>query len=292
MYASTALRASKACIGEARACNSEWSGPTPWLSLTSATRSTLCTSSSAASYFSRFVRISMDTADPLWNAPNVRIESRCPNFNCTQSDFAGFIADLSAAFEPPWFTAADQAELLEAYGEFATARPGGNRSRWWWAARHLGADLIMVCPARRAASWATRRGSNSSAAFTYVFAHIPDGPSGAYPELAHHASDIPFVFRVTEAHGPNSPKYQISVREQQLAKAMATAWIELAANGTPGDNWPAWQLHGGSSTAASLAGRPWMLFDGNAGVVQADSYKLRQCNVWDRVGLPRPFLRN
>ena len=47
----------------------------------------------------------------------------------------------------------------------------------------------------------------------YLFSHVPDGPSGAYPHLAHHASEIPFVFHDLSATGPNADKFHISARE-------------------------------------------------------------------------------
>lgn len=228
-------------------------------------------------------------ADPFWTAPDVRIESRCPQFNCSRADLGAFVHALSAAssdpHSAPWLSAADEAELLDAYGGDEVARPGGNRSRWWWAARHMGTDFTMACPARRVATWAASRGANSSAAYVYSFAHIPGGPSGAYPELAHHASEIPFVFRVAEAHGPNAESFHILPREAPLAHAMAAAWIALARDGTPGPSWPQWRVLG-DGAVHQYAGAPWVRFDGEGGTVQPDEFKQRQCNVWDRVGLP------
>jgi para-nitrobenzyl esterase len=237
-----------------------------------------------------------DLGYPFWNAPHVTIEAHCPAYDCTRAHLAAFVADLANAFEPPWFSQADQAELVEAYSDSEVARPGGNRSKWWWAARHMGADFAMGCTARRSASWLASTAPESPRAFVYLFSHIPDGPSGAFPALAHHASEIPFVFRVQEAHGPNAPKYHISKRELPLATAMATAWRSLAADGNPGAAWPSWKPQGdrghdsggASRRGTEWPGAPWFKFDGQQGVAQAPDFKLRQCNVWDRVGMRMP----
>ena len=46
----------------------------------------------------------------------------------------------------------------------------------------------MICTARRSTRW------TAAPAWLAAFTHVPDGPSGAYPALAHHAYELPFVF--------------------------------------------------------------------------------------------------
>ena len=62
----------------------------------------------------------------------------------------------------------------------------------------------MICSARRSAAAVAAAGSKT---WLYLFAHAPDGPDGKYPSLAHHASEIPFVFHDDSAEGPNAPKW-------------------------------------------------------------------------------------
>ena len=116
------------------------------------------------------------------------------------------------------------------------------------------------------------------------------------------------MFQVTEAHGPDSARFTISRREQPLARAIATSWVALAANGSAGSAWPQWQLSAAASEAEGLAsdveivkelgeeregvrgasrtsGMPWVVFDKTM-AVQPAGFKQRQCDVWDRVGMP------
>jgi para-nitrobenzyl esterase len=212
-----------------------------------------------------------DLAYPIWAAPDATID--CEPASCTQADFAAFVQKLRPTFG--WNASVAQL-VTDAYGD-EIALPGGSYSRWYWAAHHLGSDYTMICPARRSVAAVASAHGGASTGFLYLFSHAPDGPSGAYPSLAHHASEIPFVFHDNSAVGPNAPEFHISRREWPLADAMAGAWAEFAATGRPRPSWPpytqdeAWMVFG--ATAAGGGG-------GNV----THQLKSDRCSLWDATG--------
>ena len=60
----------------------------------------------------------------------------------------------------------------------------------------------MICTARRSVRWTT-----AAPAYLFAFEHTPRTSSGRYPKLAHHASEIPFVFHVLNCTGCADPGY-------------------------------------------------------------------------------------
>jgi len=206
-----------------------------------------------------------DLGYPLWTAPNVQIA--CSPSNCTFDDFVGFVEQLSGVFH---WNERQRARAIEAYrGE--TALAGGNYTKWYWAARHMGSDHAMICPARRSVFQVGTAQSFKASTYMYLFAHAPDGPSGVYPNLAHHASEIPFVFHDMSAHGPNAAKYHISLRELPLSNCIARAWSTFAKTGTPPALWPAYSIN-----------QSWMVFEDSGGVSR-QQFKREQCDFWDDV---------
>ncbi|KAL1520400.1 hypothetical protein AB1Y20_021986 [Prymnesium parvum] len=204
-----------------------------------------------------------DLGYPLW--PAEEIELLCEPDKCTEADFALFVSRVAPAYG---WSDADRAAMVAAYSGEVALR-GGNYTRWYWAARHMGADYCMVCPARRSVMALAAHGR---AAFLYLFAHAPDGPSGAYPKLAHHASEIPFVFHDDTASGPNAAEFHISPREWPLADLMAGAWTRFAAEGAPPPFWPQFEVN-----------QSWLVLgQTSAGLVH--QLKLEQCDLWDRIG--------
>ena len=205
------------------------------------------------------------------------------------------------------------AQAYKAYSEAEVELPGGNYTKWYWAARHMGSDFCMVCPARRsarliaaapqlrsafstsaaessprstsAASSATATSSlQTTPAYLYLFSHAPDGPSGEPdgekgPTLAHHSAELPFVFRVEEAYGPDANLFHYNTsRETPLADAMADAWVEFAATGAPPATWPPYS-HDGEQT--------WMEFgrDNSLTAEVRHSLKRAACDLWDATQL-------
>ena len=91
---------------------------------------------------------------------------------------------------------------------------------------------------------------------------------GRVPHLAHHASEIPFVFHDLSATGPGADKFHISAREVEISATMARFWKEMAASGDPGAVWPP---YAGRAAAASAR---WLVFgDESAALGDADLKK-------------------
>merc|ERR1712039_92462 len=90
----------------------------------------------------------------------------------------------------------------------------GDYSPWYWAAQHAGADQWSGCYARRTAEWVTRAGQK---AYFYRWTYAPKGPNGAFPRLAHHAVEQPFVFHVLSENAEeikeDGGKYHIDASE-------------------------------------------------------------------------------
>ena len=202
-----------------------------------------------------------DFGYPLWSAPHVTLE--CAADGCTKADFRRFVARVQPAFGG-WGVD----EMVAAYSD-EVALPGGPLTKWDWAARHMGADYCMLCPARRSVAAVAAAHGASSAAYAYLFAHAPDGPSGAYPHLAHHASEIPFVFDDETAVGPDAAAFHISARERPLAQLIAGAWAHFAKFGRPPPTWPEYAHN-----------QSWMVFGGDGGA--KPRLRSARCDLWDR----------
>ena len=50
----------------------------------------------------------------------------------------------------------DVDDVLQAYSE-TNELPAGGTTHWYWAARKLGTDCTMICPAHRSAQWLYRK---------------------------------------------------------------------------------------------------------------------------------------
>ena len=200
----------------------------------------------------------------------------CKPEKCAQADFEAAAKQLKQTTHPTL----DVARMTAAYGANEVKLPGGEYTKWYWAGLHAGSDAAMVCPARHTAIWATK---GKVKAYLYHFTHVPVGSSGQYPRLAHHASEIPFVFHVLNATGPNADEYFMHGNvEVELSAAMATYWRNFASSGDPNVNadrgggatnlphWPAYE-HSGSDTT--------MVFD-DVPATKA-GLKRAQCDIWD-----------
>ena len=198
-----------------------------------------------------------------------RATIQCSPDACTGADLWRFVGKLALDYGWPAGTGERVAEMYMN----EPALPGGNYTRWYWAAKHLGADYHMVCPARSSVRsvGAALGGEGGAGAYLYFFAHAPDGPSGAYPSLAHHASEIPFVFHDETARGPNAPEFHVSRRELPLAGAMAGAWATFAATGRPPAAWPPYARD-----------EAWYVFGDGGGAVR-HRFKHDKCDLWDRI---------
>ena len=205
---------------------------------------------------------------PLWPAPQVTL--KCKPGLCTQEDFSVFLHGLAPNFG---WDAAFEARMLAAYSH--AENPIADGTKWYWAARHVGADWTMVCPARRAAQWMARL-PHAGPSFLYLFSHAPAGPSGAFPALAHHSSELPFVFHVEKTpSGADALLYQFNAtHEGSLADLISTTWVNFAATSAPaGAQW---------LPIGTTDGHEWMEF-GHPELHGGISLwrKHAECELWD-----------
>jgi carboxylesterase type B len=188
----------------------------------------------------------------------------------------------------------DPAQMTKVYSD-ETALPGGNNSKWWWAAKHAGSDATMICTARWSANWAARtrtdENKDGGKAWLFSFEHTPEGPSGQYPQLAHHSSEIPFVFHVLEAHGPSADEFHIAgAAEVKLSAAMARYWINFASSGDPNKNIdrPEKSITGASGVptwpAYHNASDEYLLFGEGAEISAVAGRYSSRCEFWDELG--------
>ena len=212
---------------------------------------------------------------PLWAAPTVLLGCDAAPDTCTRSHFMDFVQRLKPSLS---WSEEDVDDVLQAYSETSELPAGGNHTHWYWAARKLGTDYTMICPAHRSAQWLSTANGGRSPAYLYLFAHPPDGPSGTYPYAAHHSSEIPFIFRVENADdGPDPAFFQFNAsRERPLADEMANALITFAATGAPPSGWPAYERDGNQS---------WMIFGAPSGLrlggKVSHGLKRAHCKLWD-----------
>ena len=163
---------------------------------------------------------------------------------------------------PRWHTLAD---LWAAFGPNSTAAqnaydPSGS-ANLAIVGRKLGADMMMIEPARFVASTVAAAGLPSyEYRFSYVAASLQKQLPGAL-----HATEIPFVFdTVTEKYGD-----KLAPADEAIAKQANAYWINFAKTGNPNGkglpNWPAYK-----SSTDEL-----MNFTEDGPVGEADPWKAR-----------------
>ena len=219
---------------------------------------------------------SEDLDYPLWHAPKVILACDAAPSLCTKGHFIDFVQGLRPYLS---WSDAEAASAVAAYSQPFELPSGGDLGHWYWAARKMGTDSTMICPARRSAKWISAANSGSAPAYVYTFQHRPDGPSGSYPLAAHHSSELPFVFRVENADDDGmlaaAFRYNTS-RERPLADEMADALITFAATGMPPIGWPAYD---DVNQSMMLFGTPsGQLLTGTV----AHGLKRAHCSLWDK----------
>eukprot|EP00928_Gymnodinium_smaydae_P043134 TRINITY_DN28969_c0_g2_i1.p1 TRINITY_DN28969_c0_g2~~TRINITY_DN28969_c0_g2_i1.p1 ORF type:complete len:554 (-),score=61.42 TRINITY_DN28969_c0_g2_i1:239-1900(-) len=157
---------------------------------------------------------------------------KCSGELCSEADFRFWI---KTAFEKKVgrpFSELEVSRLVKLYGDDSLR--AGIFTRWYWAMQHAGADEWAGCYARRTAAWATAAGQS---AFFYRWTYVPRGPNGAFPSLAHHACEQPFIFHVlaetSKQKAEDGGMYQIDASEVQLSTAVVRYWTSMAAIGAP-----------------------------------------------------------
>ena len=207
--------------------------------------------------------------------------------DCSEADFAAFATETAKEYGTSVF---DAAKFQEIYAKHEVKLPGGNFTKWFWAGKHAGSDASMICPARRTAMWLTA--GTKSKAFVYNFAHAPNH---VYPSGAFHSSEIPFVFHVLTATGPNSDKYHLHGEvEIKLSAGMTTYWRNFASSGDPNvhakdggagtelalPNWPAYDH---STADAAMVFGQMDGTDDDGTPAMSPGVKREQCDFWDGV---------
>eukprot|EP00755_Sulcionema_specki_P025530 Sspe_Gene.83536::Locus_54800_Transcript_1_2_Confidence_0.667_Length_1833::g.83536::m.83536/K03929/pnbA; para-nitrobenzyl esterase len=190
----------------------------------------------------------------------------CNQQTCSRSDFTTWAAEQ-------WGMTPSTAErFADLYSDEPAITPG---SKWYWAQRHAGSDNWAWCPARRMARWVT---ANNHAAYTYYWQYAPMGPSGVYPNLAHHACEIPFVFHVLaetpEQEAEDHGMYHIAKEEVQFSANIVRAWGSFAADLNPQLPNTTWTPYGSES-------RPTILIGQDQSFTAAPKLRDAKCDFWD-----------
>ena len=208
--------------------------------------------------------------------------------DCTEQDFAAFAVATAQQF------GTNATALEEIYADSEVALPGGNCTKWYWAAKHAGSDATMICPARRTARWMGGDGKRAKAdrapAFLYVFAHAPNHDK-AYPQGAFHSSEIPFVFHVLAATGPNADKYHMhGAAEVKLSASICTYWRNFASSGDPNVHapdggadmpLPAWPAYDREKEDSTMVFGHMDGTEDDGTPAMSKGLKTAQCDFWD-----------
>lgn len=197
----------------------------------------------------------------------------CDPTNCTEADFSSWAASA-------WGFDKEQIKTFaKAYRheEGTASWRYWKYSRWYWLMEHAGADQWSGCPARRTASWATRAGQK---AYYYRWSYAPRGKNGAFPSLAHHACEQPFVFHVLsetpQQLADDGGVYHITSSEERLSAAVVGYWRSMAAEGKPdGDvKWPVYD-------DKQRAGLEIMSHKGRMFKARTN-LRGEECDIWDQ----------
>ncbi len=98
----------------------------------------------------------------------------------------------------------------------------------------VGADALMIEPARATAQWLTAHGVS---VYEYRFDYTASQKVAGSPYGAPHASELPFVFETVEARYGE----QATAQDHIAARAMHAAWVAFAKGEAP---WTAWTPSG------------------------------------------------
>lgn len=194
----------------------------------------------------------------------------CQGDLCTRNDFVQWVHAAG------WnFSASDVNDLALLYADDKPAK-AGNFTNWYWGMQHAGADQWSGCYARRTAHWVTRAGQQ---AYFYRWTYAPLGSNGAFPKLAHHAVEQPFVFHVlseTPAElRDDGGAYYIQPSEVSLSSAVVRFWSSMAKLGQPTSKsrqseWPGYDE---KSRAGLVIGRHFNV---------TNELRGPQCDFWDK----------
>lgn len=120
-----------------------------------------------------------------------------------------------------------------------------------WAMAVLSGDQITACPTRDRVADAAAHGDVWAYVFDYQYGTWPLEGSGFG---AFHFGEVQYVFGV---HPENLFAGSFTEEEWGLHDAMRQRWVDFAADGDPGTDWPTWDA--GSD--------PWMSFDATSAMV-------------------------
>jgi len=206
----------------------------------------------------------------------------CRPDTCTRDDFVGWARAVKREMLPRL----DVEALVEAYTAGDPPPQGGNFTRWYWAIAHAGVDATMHCPNRKALTLAHELTGVDT--YLYQFSHAPHNEEGRYPNLAFHASEIPCVFHVLWARGPDAANMFVKPEEKSLSDAIVAYWSCFAATGDPNrcdvNSWAAAYLEDLPRWPAfTLANGAWMEFS-DAPILRPHLKKAK-CDTWNRAGI-------
>jgi para-nitrobenzyl esterase len=184
----------------------------------------------------------------------------------TNTHDARYAAAMIAAFGP---NLGDAVVHQYPASRFNATKDG---SAAWWAEATAWGDAFMTCAAQLTARQLATAPGRKSGVWRYFFNHELDLLKTLDIVQKHHAygcchaSEIPLVFGLDAVLASDA--------ERAMSARVVEYWEAFAANGTPGESWPAWE----PSTNATLV---WDVVDGKASFTVSSTLKESDCAFWE-----------
>ena len=112
----------------------------------------------------------------------------------------------------------------------------------------LVSDASFACPALQVDRWTSTRVPTFAYQFNDDTAPHRLTPPGAFPPIATHGSELPYLFDMPNLPFPGT----LNADQQTLAESMRTAWVNFAENGNPSSAAVPWPSFNSSARVLSL----------------------------------------
>lgn len=165
------------------------------------------------------------------------------------------------------------ARPVDDVGPLTVEQKALNASNAFWAITNAVTHYKYMCPTHRGLEVTS---SNGIDVYAYYFNHTPScnwlGGSSSKMLGPTHASDLPFVFAITENLPPGIGSCNLSSAEQDISDFYVKAFNQMAATGKPAttSEWPTW---------TKSAGRGLIVTD----KIEVGIIDYSECEFWDYV---------